>query len=119
MKLDINENHDSNIIRIQKNLIMMDFDIEMINKIILYFNIESEDQAIDYLTKDSNGLWGHPFVEKINDNNEVINNDNNDTNTNQVIQKKNSLIRGVTTKFTEFKNRGFSNVIYDSLTNES
>jgi hypothetical protein len=119
MKLDINENHDSNIIRIQKNLIMMDFDIEMINKIILYFNIESEDQAIDYLTKDTNGLWGHPFVEKINDNNEVINNDNNDTNTNHVIQKKNSLIRGVTTKFTEFKNRGFSNVIYDSLTNES
>ena len=115
MKLDINETQDSNIIRIQKNLIMMDFDIEMINKIILYFNIESEDQAIDYLTKDSDGLWRHPFVEKTNNNNEVI---NNDINTSQLIQKKNSLIKGVTTKFTEFKNRGFSNVIYDSLANE-
>ena len=30
----------SNINKIQKNLIMMEFDIEMINKIILYFNIE-------------------------------------------------------------------------------
>ena len=65
MKLDINEVKDSNIIRIQKNLIMMDFDIEMINKILLYFNIESEDQAIDYLTKNSEGLWQHPFIEKI------------------------------------------------------
>jgi len=116
MKLDINESQDSNIIRIQKNLIMMDFDIEMINKILFFFNIESEDQAIDYLTKDSNGLWRHPFIERINDNNEEI---KNDINTSQVLQKKNSLINGVTTKFTEFKNRGFSNVIYDSLATEA
>ena len=115
MKIDINEKHVSNIIRIQKNLIMMDFDIEMINKVILYFNIESEDQAIDYLTKDSNGFWKHPFIEKINDNNRNI---NQDINTNPEIQKKNSLIQGMTTKITEFKNRGFSNVLYDSLTSE-
>ena len=112
MKLDINDVRDSNIIRIQKNLIMMDFDIEMINKVILYFNIESEDQAIDYLTKNSEGLWNHPFIEKIKDNNNNINTDNE-------IQKKNSLIKGMTSKISEFKNRGISNVLYDSFTNES
>ena len=113
MQLDINENRDSKIIRIQKNLIMMDFDIEMINKIILYFNIESEDQAIDYLTKDSEGFWRHPFIEKISENNEDIYIDTNKEN-----PKKNGLIKGMTSKFTEFKNKGFSNIIYDSLANE-
>ena len=115
MKLDINENYDSNIIRIQKNLMMMDFDIEMINKVILYFNIETEDEAIDYLTKNSDGLWNHPFIEKIKVTNEDINQDNN---ADQENPKKNGLIRGMTTKITELKNRGFSNMIYDSL-NES
>ena len=113
MKLDVNESQEANIIRIQKNLIMMDFDIEMINKVILYFNIESEDQAIDYLTKNSDGLWKHPFIEKINDNN-----NNDETKDNNQIIKNNSLIKGMTTKITEFRNRGISNVIYDSFINE-
>ena len=113
--IDINENYDSNIIRIQKNLMMMDFDIEMINKVILYFNIETEDEAIDYLTKNSDGIWNHPFIEKIKVTNEDINQDNN---ADQENPKKNGLIRGMTTKITELKNRGFSNMIYDSL-NES
>ena len=111
MKLDINEVRDSNIIRIQKNLIMMDFDIEMINKILLYFNIESEDQAIDYLTKNSEGLWQHPFIEKIKDNNMIIEEEEN--------KDKNGLIKGMTSKIKELKNKSISNIVYDSFTNES
>jgi hypothetical protein len=110
MKIDINESRNSEIIRIQKNLIMMDFDIEMINKIILYFNIESEDQAIDYLTKNSEGFWQHPFIEKINDNSdkEII----------DKISEDSGIIKGVTTKIKEIKDKGITN-IYQSLTNES
>ena len=104
MKLDVNESKDVNVIRIQRNLIMMDFDIEMVNKVLLYFNIESEDQAIDYLTKDSDGLWKHPFIEKINDKN----NNNDEINISKDNEKNNSLIKGMTTKITELKNKGFS-----------
>ena len=42
----------------------MGFDIIMINKIITYFNITSESEAIDYLIKDENGMWNHPFIPK-------------------------------------------------------
>ena len=110
MILDINETKDSNIIRIQKNLIMMDFDIEMINKILFYFNIESEDQAIDYLTKNSEGIWQHPFIEKIKDNNIIIDEEN---------KEKNGLINGMTSKIKELKNKSLSNIVYDSFTTES
>ena len=110
MILDINETKDSNIIRIQKNLIMMDFDIEMINKILFYFNIESEDQAIDYLTKNSEGLWQHPFIERIKDNNIIIDEEN---------KEKNGLIKGMTSKIKELKNKSLSNIVYDSFTTES
>ena len=91
----------------------MDFDIEMINKILLYFNITSEDQAIDYLTKDSEGFWRHPFIEKINDNNNNIGKIETDN-----IEKK-GLIKGMTSKIKEFQNKGISNIVYDSLTSES
>ena len=111
MILDINETKDSNIIRIQKNLIMMDFDIEMVNKILFHFKIESEDQAIDYLTKNSEGLWQHPFIEKMKDNNNIFIDEEN--------KEKNGLIKGMTTKIKELKNRSISNIVYDSFTAES
>ena len=95
MILDINETKDSNIIRIQKNLIMMDFDIEMVNKILFHFKIESEDQAIDYLTKNSEGLWQHPFIEKMKVNNNIFIDEEN--------KEKNGLIKGMTTKIKELK----------------
>ena len=116
MTLDIHENQDSNIIKIQKNLIMMDFDIEMINKVIFYFNITSEDQAIDYLTKDSEGFWRHPFIEKINDNN---NNNNDLGKLEEENKEKSGLIKGMTSKIKEFKDKGLSNIVYSSLTTES
>ena len=105
-----NENNmDSKIIKIQKNLIMMEFDIEMVNKILLYFNIQSEDQAIDYLTKNSEGLWGHPFIPKLNEeenNDEVIDNKSQDKD------KNSSIIGEVKSKIITIKNRGISNIIY-------
>ena len=105
-----NENNmDSKIIKIQKNLIMMEFDIEMVNKILLYFNIQSEDQAIDYLTKNSEGLWGHPFIPKLNEeenNDEVIDNKSQDKD------KNSSIIGEMKSKIITIKNRGISNIIY-------
>ena len=70
-----NENNlqeDINIRQLQQNLIMMGFDITMINKIILYFKIRTENEAIDYLIKNEEGMWNHPFIPK-----EVINEPNN------------------------------------------
>ena len=64
--LQINQNNkdDFGIKKMQHNLIMMGFDIEMINKIINIFNIKTEDEAIDYLIKTEDGMWNHPFIPK-------------------------------------------------------
>ena len=48
----------------------MGFDIEMINKIIYNFKINTEEEAIDYLIKSENGMWNHPFIPKEEDSNE-------------------------------------------------
>ena len=68
--LDVNNIEKNNnsfqktkIIKIQENLLMMGFDIDMINKIITHFNIQTEDEAINYLVKSPDGKWNHPFVE--------------------------------------------------------
>ena len=53
-----------NLFKLQQNLFLMGFDILMINKIISYFNITTESEAIDYLIKDENGMWNHPFIPK-------------------------------------------------------
>ena len=55
---------DSAINKMQMNLIMMGFDIDMVNKIISIFKIKTEDEAIDYLIKSENGMWNHPFIPK-------------------------------------------------------
>ena len=47
-------NFDERII-LQQNLIEMGFDITMINKIISHFNIRTEEEAINYLTKSEDG----------------------------------------------------------------
>ena len=68
-KINIIKN-DSRIMKIQQNLIKMGFDIEMINKIIYNFKINTEEEAIDYLIKSENGMWNHPFIPKEEDPNE-------------------------------------------------
>ena len=99
----------SNINKIQKNLIMMEFDIEMINKIILYFNIESENQAIDYLTKNADGLWRHPFIPKIND---EINDNINEKDTQEKDKNSIPIIVDMKSKINTIKNKGITNIIY-------
>ena len=65
---DINDNNksqsekDSEIMKMQESLIMMGFDITMINKIISHFKIRNQNQAIDYLIKGEDGMWNHPFI---------------------------------------------------------
>ena len=59
---DLIPKKDSHIMKIQHNLIMMGFDITMINKIISNFKIANEQEAIDYLIKSENGMWNHPFI---------------------------------------------------------
>ena len=65
---DINDNNksqsekDSEIMKMQESLIMMGFDITMINKIISHFKIRNQNQAIDYLIKGEGGMWNHPFI---------------------------------------------------------
>ena len=56
-------NFDERII-LQQNLIEMGFDITMINKIISHFNIRTEEEAINYLTKSEDGKYNHPFIPK-------------------------------------------------------
>ena len=58
---------DLGIRKLQHNLFMMGFDIVMINKIINIFNIKTEDEAIDYLIKNEDGMWKHPFIPKEDD----------------------------------------------------
>ena len=76
---DINNNivFDSNIKKLQQNLFLMGFDIIQINKIITYFNITSESEALDYLIKGEDGMWNHPFVPKekviLDDDNSLLN----------------------------------------------
>ena len=124
INVDNNNNKlDSKIIRIQRNLIKMEFDIEMVNKILLYFQIESENQAIDYLTKNSEGLWGHPFIQKIkdddnnNNNNKIVNDSENNMHDNTSI-----TFESMKSKINTIKNQGISNIIYypmDEMTDET
>ena len=68
---------DVRIIKLQENLLMMGFDIDMINKVIMHFNIRTENEAIDYLIKSDDGFWHHPFIkikEEENQKDEVLNN---------------------------------------------
>ena len=56
---------DDGIKKTQENLIMMGFDIEMVNKIISTFKIRTEAEALDYLLKNENGMWENPFIPKV------------------------------------------------------
>lgn len=75
IKKKIDFYNDKEILTIQQNCIKMGFDLNMVNKIIFYFNLRRENEIIDYLIKDENGLWNHPFIpllSKGNNNNDII-----------------------------------------------
>ena len=92
-KKNINQK-DLRIMKIQQNLIQMGFDITMINKIITYFKINTEAEAIDYLIKSENGMWNHPFIPQEEDPNEQ--------NINILEQPKN-VMSNVLTKINSLK----------------
>jgi hypothetical protein len=90
--------NDKEIFKIQQNCIKMGFDLNMVNKIIFYFNLRREDEIIDYLIKDENGFWSHPFIPILskdnNQNNNIIQNNsllNNNRIVNNVISRVNSI----------------------------
>ena len=80
---------DSRIKKIQQNLIRMGFDIGMVNKIILIYNIQNEDEALDYLIKTDDGMWNHPFIPK-----EIINGENN----NGILEQPKMMVNNMITK---------------------
>ena len=68
-----NSEGDSNIGKLQENLLIMGFDITMINKIISIFKIKTENEALDYLIKSEDGMWNHPFIPKEKEEKELNN----------------------------------------------
>ena len=88
--LDVNNNKenkiskkDNKIIKLQEDLLMMGFEIDMINKVIMHFNITTVNEAIDYLLKSNDGMWHHPFVPSIKDNSNP--NDDEEINNNNIL----------------------------------
>ena len=102
---DINSNikFDSNIKKLQQNLFLMGFDIICINKVITYFNITSESEAIDYLIKGEDGMWNHPFVPK----EKVI----VDVDNNSILNPTKNVMNNV---YTKIKNSSINNEIANS-----
>ena len=86
---------DITIKRLQHNLIMMGFDIEMINKIIYIFKIKTEEEAIDYLIKSDNGKWNHPFIPKEEDPEELQTN---------LFEQPKTYVNNVLTRINSIKN---------------
>ena len=88
-KIIINERQSilmkTEIQKLQQNLMKMGFDLNMINKIIFYYNLRDENQIINYLIKDENGKWNHPFIPKVEQEQENINNDDNLINSSQIM----------------------------------
>ena len=82
--------------KIQQNLILMGFDIAMVNKIILYFKIRTENEALDYLIKTEDGMWNHPFIPK-----EIINEENN----NRILQQPKLMMNSVINKISSSVNQ--------------
>ena len=89
---------DSRIKKLQQNLIMMGFDIMMVNKIISFYNIQTEDEAIDYLIKTDDGMWTHPFIPK-----EINLNENNN---NKILEQPKVMMNNVLTRINSL---GLSN----------
>ena len=102
-----NFQNDTRIRIIQQNLIMMGFDIEMVNKIISIFKIRTEDEALDYLIKSEDGMWNHPFIPKVVNPDEINNGllEQPKTMMNNVITRINSF------KFTNNTNQRNSNIL--------
>ena len=85
--------------KIQQHLIMMGFDIAMVNKIISFFKIRTVDEAINYLIKTEDGMWNHPFIPK-----EIINGENNN-----ILQQPKIMVNSVIKKISGSINANVEN----------
>ena len=85
--------------KIQQNLIMMGFDITMVNKIISFFKIRTVDEALNYLIKTEDGMWNHPFIPK-----EIINGENNN-----ILQQPKIMVNSVIKKISGSINANVEN----------
>ena len=63
------KNDEESLRKIQLNLLNMEFDLTMINKLFENYNIKDEEQAIYYL-QPIEGIWMHPFIKKKNTSNQ-------------------------------------------------
>ena len=105
-----NSHENSRIGKLQENLLMMGFDIIMINKIISIFKVQEEFDAINYLIKDEDGMWNHPFILK-----EINDEENLDSN---IFSKPKVIINKVISKIKEPKDSISKKYISKSVNNE-
>ena len=105
-----NSLENSRIGKLQENLLMMGFDIIMINKIISIFKVQTEFDAINYLIKEDDGMWNHPFIPK-----EINDEDNLDNN---IFSKPKVIINKVLLKIKEPKDSTSKKGISKSVNNE-
>ena len=98
-----NSHNDLAIRKMQQNLIMMGFNITMINKIISFYKIRTEDEALDYLIKTDDGMWNHPFIPK-----EV----NPEEDNNSLLEQPKAMMSNVLTRINSL---GISNSINERI----
>ena len=94
-----NFQNDLRIRRMQQNLMMMGFDLIMINKIISIFKIRTENEALDYLIKTDDGMWNHPFIPKEID---------QDESNNGILEQPKAMMNNVLTRINSL---GFTNTL--------
>ena len=94
-----NFQNDLRIRRMQQNLMMMGFDLIMINKIISIFKIRTENEARDYLIKAEDGMWNHPFIPK-----EIEQDESN----NGILEQPKAMMNNVLTRINSL---GFTNTL--------
>ena len=104
-----NSRDDLRMHNLQENLIRMGFDITMINKIISIYKIKTESEALDYLIKTDDGMWNHPFIPRL------INQDDNNDN---ILQKPKTMVNNVLTRINSFGiSKKAPNIIQDNNLN--
>ena len=86
--------NDKEIQIIQQNCIQMGFDLNMVNKIIVYYNIRRQEEIIDYLLKDENGLWNHPFIPSLSEEKDI----NNDILPSNSLISNNKIMTNILTR---------------------
>ena len=99
IKKNIDIYNDREIQLIQQNCLEMGFDLNMVNKIIFYYNIRREAEIIDYLIKNENGMWSHPFIPMVSKDNERK---DNNILSNRLLNNNNKIMNNVISRMNSF-----------------